>query len=455
MNDYRYFLLEGKTEDVFKGLLTSMGLPEYENKIPPSTRGYIAKGVKSKQFIIYSEDRVSTKEHLENTLKSNNIHFKNDNRAVSSIPVTLIDDFVIIYKPLLGSGGSGSGARATQIQEISQAVFISLAFNVLSRKLTDDDINETNIVKGYENVDNNDIPLGEIEALANDNKWRKTFINTANLIFNDYYDSSKVYTLERGSELVNAIYREYNSLKKEAGISASNDKWNPSDIWLVSNKVNKVKTTNTLQDLNTFLRTQFMEKDLIGISLKKLGEKPKVGVFNLSSGESNKKYKEYIVSPKSKDIYIVTKDNDKIQFRTANNLSNYRAEIKGKTANHGNAGYGILRYYLMKYGTFMLPESNTDIANGIKRNDNHIMSRFVELYKKFTNIDIDVHQVKEYAKEAGSAKPDDWIFSKYISLEILDSFENLSSHHKDEYLNDIYNYASSNSDFSSIFLKVY
>ena len=457
MNKFEFYLNEASNfniEETLKGFMQSLGLPEYPDKIPNATKGYVKKGKKSLQFTLYSEDRVSTKEQFEGVLKSNNMTFKNENRAISSVPVTIVDGYVIIYKPLLGSGGSGSGAKATEIQEIAQAVFISLAFNVLNKKLKESDITEENLNKGYEYVNENDVPIGDIVAMTNDPKWESTFIKTTNLIFKDYYDASKTYTLERGSELVDAIYREYNTLKKEVGISASNDKWNPADIWLISNKVSKVEKTNTLIDLNSFLKKKYVSKDLIGISLKKLGSSPKIGVYNLSKSEGSKRYKEYIVSPKSKDMYLVTKDGDRIQFRSANNLSNYRAEIKGKTANHGNAGYGILRYSIQKYGQFLLPKNSVDIANKIRKNDVKTMSRFAELYKKYTDIEVDYTKMKEYAKEMGSKKPEDWIFSKYISLEILDSFESLTPKHKDEYINDIYNYASSNSDFSSIFVKI-
>ena len=96
-----------------------------------------------------------------------------------------------------------------------------------------------------------------------------------------------------------------------------------------------------------------------------------------------------------------------------------------------------------------------DIAKAVKKNDIKLMSRFSELFLKYTGVDVNPKKVKEYAKEVGSKKPDDWTFSKYISLEILDSFESMTPKHQDELLDDIYNYASSNSDFSSIFLKVY
>ena len=454
MKNFDFFLNNTRQLESLSSMLQSMDFKEFNESIPSNTRGYSISGKYATKITIYSDDRETTKEEVEKILESSNVSFINENTYVSSIPITILEETKLIYKPLLGTGGSGAGSVATSIQEVGQAIFVSLAFNILKRKLKVDDVTEDNILKGYEDVNDNSVEFSDIEKLLEDIGWKKTFTKTTNLLFRDYYESNKTYTIERGSNLVKSIYDQFKTLKKEEGITASNDKWNPADIWLVSNNITHIDKKNTLADFNEYLKDKFITKDLVGISLKKLGKTPKITVVNLEGSIGKQKFKEHQLSIKSKDMYLVTKKGDKIQFRSANNLSNYRAEIKGTTANHGNAGYGILRYNMQKYGKFVLPKSSGDVASLIKKSDVKTMSRFSELYNKYTGIDVDYRNLKEYVKEMGSNKPEDWLFSKYISMELLDSFESLTNKNKDAYINDIYNYASSKSDFSSVFVKV-
>lgn len=459
MKDYTCFLNESKQIDLeqIKAYIESLGFPLYDT-IKNKTEGYIQEGKRKITLTVYSADRLSAKDNIQDILKSNRINYQEVKKSESSIKATVLgkgnDEIAILYKPLKGSGGSGAGSAQTALQETTQAIFLSLSFNVLKRKLTSDDIFKENLNNAYQYVDTNDFPIMEILAFSEDEKWLNTFIETANMIFADYYDSNKSYTFERGSELIKKLYDDFKEKSKEMNIKAQGDKWNPSDIWMISNTLNELPSIDTLSDLNSFVYDKFLSKDLIGISLKKLSSKPKVTVLNLGQSDTRKKYKSYVISPTSKDVYLYATDGSKIQFRSFNALGSYQGEIIGKSAKHGKIGYSMITYFLSKYTNSMLPQYQAEIKDRIIDNDKTLYIEFANLWNKFIK-DRQFANEKDVLDYASKSKaPEDFIYSKYLSLKIVDTINNMTDEHKNSLMSDIFGFASSSSDFSSVFVKV-
>ncbi len=143
-----------------------------------------------------------------------------------------------------------------------------------------------------------------------------------------------------------------------------------------------------------------------------------------------------------------------IQFRSFGVLGGYQAEVKGKSASHGKAGYGIIYYYLNKLGANKLPKDQSQIKKRVLSNDENLYSEFITLWNRYQNTHLsnnsDILEISRNSKN-----PEDWLFSKYISLLILDCVESMTPESKDNFINNIAGYAKSESDFSSIFVKVY
>jgi hypothetical protein len=459
MKPLREFLNEGKniSVDVIQGLLTSLGIPEFD-KIPNKTVGYVVSGKKDKKLTVYTGDRLSFKDNFLSTLKANKLNSK-EITGQSSVPSTVVAErprVTVVYKPLFGSGGSGAGSQQTAVAETAQAVFISLSFNILKKPLKQEDISLESLTEAYTHINDNDIPIGQIADFSFENKdWMNTFIQTTNLVYSDYYKSGTSYTLERGSTLVDQLYKDYRDLAKEMGISAKDDKWNPADIWLISNKLKKEKPPTSLVDLNSYVKDSFVAKDLVGISLKKTGKKPKMAVYNLTEKESDKKYQGYVSSKTSKDSYILTKTGDKIQFRSFNNLTGFQGEIIGKTAKHGKIGFAITSYFLTKLANNQLPSSQSDIKQLVLKEDKAFLMGVVDKWNQFISNDFASGQeLLDYAKEMNPKKYHDWIFSKYLSLCIVETVESMAQEQQDEFVSSVFGFAQSESDFSSVFLKV-
>lgn len=461
MKDYRYYLNENADNfnDTLEGLIMSLGYSKFEGKAVKGQSGYLVdSSSKRDTFVIYDNDRMSTRTNIENVLKSNKI--KHETRTFSSSSFDGLylknkKEVVFLFKPVMGQGGSGSGALNTSIQETSQAVFLSLSFNVLSSTISENDVNESNLQKAYSLVNSNDIPLGNILEMCEDKEWLNTFIQTTNVIFKDYYKSGNKYTFERGSKLVNKIYSDYRSLSKELGISAKDDKWNPADIWIVTDNLLVPNNIGTLSELNDFIKNAFTNKDLIGVSLKKIKGKPKVSIYNIQNIENDFKFDKYIFSDKSKDLYLETKGgNGKIQFRTSNNMTGYQGEIIGKTAKHGKIGYEMLNYFLNRYGASTLPKAQKDVSGLFKNDDESILNEYIQLWNKYTSVKLEnVNSAVDYSKGI-SNNYKDFMFSNYISMKIIETLDNMTPEGKDKFMNGIMSYAKSSSDFSSIFIKV-
>ena len=97
---------------------------------------------------------------------------------------------------------------------------------------------------------------------------------------------------------------------------------------------------------------KYTNADIMGISLKKLGNNPRYDTYNLPNQDISFSFKK-IVPPKtgtnSKDMYVEAGKNVgdmKIQIRTFDFNNNIQCEIKGKNAAGGKAGFGVTSYLI-------------------------------------------------------------------------------------------------------------
>ena len=106
-------------------------------------------------------------------------------------------------------------------------------------------------------------------------KWLTNFYLQQKTLLSEFSDSSfTVFNREGGfMEFITDLIRD----NVEPGISKK-DAWNPADIWLIKEKEvfrNKLKEaisgpsgTNTIAELNTLMRSMFINREVVGISLK-------------------------------------------------------------------------------------------------------------------------------------------------------------------------------------------
>ena len=211
--------------------------------------------------------------------------------------------------------------------------------------LTDDDY-----IEGMKYVDAPGVTIEEIKSLPS--FWKDSFILGANTIYNNIKGSG--WQFLRGDNLIEKeISNRFKTVVKvdKAANIAQEDKWNPSDIWMIkksekTNILEMLKQETTVDCLNNFLQMTFSDepiivksgksvprKSLIGISLKKLGgsvrfkEQNKIGVNRLKKVEGIlfKKRADININNFAKELYTKNIPDPEILIRTGGTkrLSNF------------------------------------------------------------------------------------------------------------------------------------
>ena len=328
-------------------------------------------------------------------------------------------------------GGKGSGGGAALAQKLGNDISV-------------EDLTPENLKSIAGKVDITSPISDTIDFITNSPNWSDTLIHTAKLV-NDFIGQDVEF--HRGSSFVDSIYSSWNQARKADKLGGiKNDKWNPSDIWAVSPDVKSIEFKTDLAELNNQLIDLFDERKLVGISLKKLGPDSKITVRAKEPQVEKDGYVEATISPTSKDAYINFTSGAKMQLRTfSNDGTSFQGELKGKTANQGKIGGGVLRSILSRNGLDLIPTQKESLTKATDLSNNFI-KEFIELSKKYGKFNITEEELK--------SKTVDWISSKYQALSVIKAIEDGSKENVEDALTDIRNYAGSTSSISSVHLKV-
>lgn len=345
-----------------------------------------------------------------------------------------------IYKSQIFGGntnGSGGGAKLTSLVESAQCYYCAAQCYYIKNKNSNINHYNEDILKKSsiycdttENIDNiiNDLP----------EDWKLSCVNTANILYKQKYISDKM-TFHRMSDLVCSIYNQSKIAFKNSNYSLNSDKWNPGDIWIYNGDINdKIKlNTKNIDTLNNDIKKLFNDRKLISVSLKKIKNNPNIKLYN--SGY------DYQLNAKNNSILknnkiIITYNDYKIQGRAYNHLTNWAFEIMGKYSMLGKCGLTAF-INICKYHNVNIVMTKDHIMNA---------KNFYDLYLKYEHknkLTYDDFIIK-YCKN------ENFIFSKHIGLYIIDLFNNIDIKCRNLIIEDIINYASSNTRMSSTFIKV-
>ena len=337
------------------------------------------------------------------------------------------------------SSGQGGGSKNTAIQESTQCVFNAMVYSLKQTYIDVEDITEENISSSYQYVQTT-TSLEDIQEFSQNSTWQQSFLTSSNLLYQ--YSQELNYEHHRDSPFIESIY---NSASKTVDYQL--DKWNPADIWLVKDHVLNTRFSSSLDELNLQLEDMFSKKELIGVSLKKLGKEPKIEVKNMkNSPKKQYKYLGYKTSAKSKDVSLLY-DGGKICFRTFNYGTNWAGEILGKTANHGKIGFGAINSILKKYNLELKPAK--EIKQSWEEHKYGNQTALIILFQKYIKY-IDGDEFDIFIQE----KNIDWRVSKLLGLQLITKIEHQSEEIQNKILTEFLNYASSELEESSVFLKL-
>jgi len=185
----------------------------------------------------------------------------------------------LVSKKTASKGGGSADAKTTRMQELGSAWIMRRA------------LNDNVVYKDWQSI-RKDPKYSELKkiypAVDESPDWIQTFYGQQKKMLEKFSDATFTEFSREGG------FMTYISdlVKNKYGISKK-DTWDPADIWCVKNqdKVIKIlkenvegtKHSQTIQELNAILREMFKNKQVVGISLKKLsGQIAKYEEYNVS-----------------------------------------------------------------------------------------------------------------------------------------------------------------------------
>jgi hypothetical protein len=220
---------------------------------------------------------------------------------------------------------------------------------------------------------------------------------------------------------------------------------------------------NSLEQLRNYIKEKYDSQELIGISLKKLIGSIKWSVQNYTEKRNQLKYINTVISKNfklfedSKDIYFVFDYNGekRMQLRSfSSRMTGWQGEIKGKNANMGKIGGGVIQRYAQKYlKAKVTPQSN--VPKSVQNLDEKFLKKFY-FYAKELGYNISWDDFVKKAEKMNETKNGQgYMYSKYLGLEIAYFVKQSPINKVEEFLNDVVGYASSNTSESAVFVKMY
>ncbi len=421
------------------------------------------------EMVVYvpQAKRVTAAANIQTSLDGDGVKVKILEKE-TELDVYLIGDVKkyirILVKPN-GSKGSGGGSAATAIQESAQCVYAAMRYYCGEKEIyTIEDLQ-----CGMKYADVGGTKLEEIMGIPKE--WKEGSVKGANQIFEKVGGSG--YKFLRGDRDLDdgAIKKAFGRVKGQTNLS-SEDKWNPADIWMVKeSEIAEIKKhldgENTIDCLNNALLQLFNEEKLIGISLKKIEGTPKMDPKNNQSVAVRKanekaKYEKYdLTFTSSMDVYLYYGPGqfDKFQARNFGGSSkgDWKLELKGKSAAQGKVQGAVVVELLKNAGftninQFNIPTWAESDPNASKSKD--ITIEIYDLLKEYNAKGLDQTKKQRINMKVEIDTQDkSWRYSKLAGLRFLD-WLNTSCKDKDMAMKELYLYASSQSDKSSVYYKL-
>ena len=405
------------------------------------------------EYRIESDNRASDRVKVENILASNRISFGELTRDVGSFGGSEIVTFDmkrvrIIYK-LKDNRGSGGGADDTRRNESAQALYAAIAFG-LKRKITINDINGINVKKFSDKfvIDENvNIILDELP-----DEWIESSLLGANKLYEKFKKGK--YIFHRGSKQVDLINDIFSQVKKLEKFRMDINKWNPSDIWMISEGFDfkQLSKEKTILGLNQVIQDKLEDESLIGVSLKRMVGGASISAKNVFKDmKTTRTYKGYEYSKKSIDGYILLSGGTKIQYRSfgaGTGLTGFQGEVKGANANQGKISLGPTNMILRNHGVTQIP---TNAADRVRRSPDLVFNDISIGLKKYAKMN--ATEIAKLAVDNKIVTPK-FLYSKLQVTELITILESLDSKTRDQVVEDLYLYASSQSKYSSAYYKL-
>ena len=432
------------TKENYTGIIDDI-LRNYQTKILKNTSTV-------QEIRIEDNQRAAVRDQVESSLRSQGIIYGELTRNVGSFGGTEIVLFGkkirFIYKLRSVSAGSGAGAALTRLSESAQCAYAAIAFG-LGRSIKNNDVTTSNLNRYSGTFFTDEDTTRIANSLPDD--WVSSSVFGANKLLTTFGRSGK-YTFHRGDGVVNRINGAFMRVKRIESVRMDINKWNPSDFWMVEKGFNfgRIDGEQTLLGLNQIIQESLQEKSLIGISLKKMQGGATLSKKNIASNmNQNKTYAGFSYSRTSMDGYILLSGGTKIQYRSfggPSSLTGFQGEVKGANANQGKISLGPTNMILRTYG---LPTVPTNAAARVRTDPISVWNEIsvgLRTYARMNQKQIDT--LRDKVNQS-------WLYSKLQVTQLIGIIESIKNRNlRNQLVEDLYLYASSQSRFSSAYYKL-
>ena len=282
----------------------------------------------------------------------------------------------------------------------------------------------------------------------------------ANALLADNSLKGANWKFHRGSKTVDEIYKCFSKVKSiekqnRQDLNINPNKWSPADIYLIDKDWTKetvkgeLKDISTIDSLNAKMQEWITDKKVIGVSLKKIKDNPRIKDMNFVGKEYqlDVEYTGISAPPTSTSGYIEIKvttngsgaKNKKINFRNFTDQGGFSGEVlePGGSARHGKISHGPIDEVLTMLKYKPLPANNVARSEAFKKGE-WMAKKNVELGF------MPPSDVKVYAAMVPGSTIN-FASSKYLVLSLFDSIgEDLKKPSKMNTLAEVmYRYAGS------------
>ena len=432
------------TKENYTGIIDDI-LRNYQTKILKNTSTV-------QEIRIENNQRAVVRDQVEGSLRAQGITYGELTRNVGSFGGTEIVLFGkkirFIYKLRSVSAGSGAGAALTRLSESAQCAYAAIAFG-LGRSIKNNDVTTSNLNR-YSGTFFTDEDTNKIANSLPDD-WVASSVFGANKLLTTFGRGGR-YTFHRGDGVVSRINNAFMRVKRIENVRMDVNKWNPSDFWMVESGFDfgRIDGEQTLLGLNQVIQESLQEKSLIGISLKKMQGGASLSRKNITSNMSQSKtYTGFSYSRTSMDGYILLSGGTKIQYRSfggPSSLTGFQGEVKGANANQGKISLGPTNMILRTYG---LPTVPTNAAARVRTDPISVwndISFGLRTYARMNQNQIDT--LRDKVNQS-------WLYSKLQVTQLIGIIESIKNRNlRNQLVEDLYLYASSQSRFSSAYYKL-
>ena len=432
------------TKENYTGIIDDI-LRNYQTKILKNTSTV-------QEIRIEDNQRAAVRDQVENLLRQQGIIYGELTRNVGSFGGTEIVLFGkkirFIYKLRSVSAGSGAGAALTRLSESAQCAYAAIAFG-LGKSITNNDVTTSNLGR-YSGTFFTDEDTNRIANSLPDD-WVASSVFGANKLLTTFGGGGQ-YTFHRGDGVVNRINGAFMRVKRIENVRMDINKWNPSDFWMVRRGFDfgRIDGEQTILGLNQVIQESLQEKSLIGISLKKMQGGASLSKKNIASNMNRgKTYTGFSYSRTSMDGYILLSGGTKIQYRSfggPSSLTGFQGEVKGANANQGKISLGPTNMILRTYG---LPTVPINAAARVRTDPVSVWNEIsvgLRTYARMNQNQIDT--LRDKVNQS-------WLYSKLQVTQLIGIIESIKNRNlRNQLVEDLYLYASSQSRFSSAYYKL-